>query len=652
MLMIPLPRRLSLLGSPCHRAGVSLLLITLLALPLLWLHLGRGDATDMMELFNLVPIREAYRDGHWLMPTLNGLPRLEKPPLPVWVPAALAQWSGRNSLWILRLPSVVCALLACYATYFLACRFSRDRFLGLASAIGLALMIQFLRHARLASYDIYATCFTTLGLLGLVLLAEADASPTAPSGGFPLSSEPPDPLPHAPGRPFGVSWQRLAGILLAGVSLGLAVLSKGPVPVATVCLPVGLWLLIFHRRRRVFVDLTLAALLSILVFLPWLIAIGQRYPGAWGVWYREILQNSTAQSNNPAQTAADLRRPFYYYFQFFIWVFPLTPTLVAGLALPFLPVHSSPSPSARETRGRWLAWIVTVAGLVLLSCLAEKKIRYALPLFPAAALLVAAVWQEFLRLKAERRIEPAAQCLLVIQALLFFGASIAIAAAHALTLPAVQRWLRLSPAKADALSSLLHDGLATMPPSLWLTLAMLLLLTGLYLWIEQHHRQFLRAAIAFAIGGWLLNLTWTQAYYGGGAFHASAERKNAEAMVAIAGSRPIYTLSGVYNPWLPVLFYADRELPPITLNQLQTLHASDAPLYLLLPVPNHSDSDPVLRGAAHAAQELVHLLGHPLGEPLLELHDGHYPLALYRLNPPAPNAMQPVPNTAPFESGR
>lgn len=177
----------------------ALAIVTAFALPLFLELLGHGQATAMMELFNLVPIREAYRDGHWLIPTLGGMPRLEKPPLPVWIPAALAMLFHSDSLWVVRLPSVVLALATCWATYGIGCICSRDRRLGLFAAIALASMVVFIRQARMASYDIYGTAFTTMGFLGLLAAAE-----------------------------YPRRWW--AWSTLGGVALGLAVLSKGPVP--------------------------------------------------------------------------------------------------------------------------------------------------------------------------------------------------------------------------------------------------------------------------------------------------------------------------------------------------------------------------------------------------------------------------------------
>lgn len=52
--------------------------------------------TDIMEARNLVTAREIVADGNWLVPTMNGEPRLEKPPLPTWVAAAIEKMCPGN----------------------------------------------------------------------------------------------------------------------------------------------------------------------------------------------------------------------------------------------------------------------------------------------------------------------------------------------------------------------------------------------------------------------------------------------------------------------------------------------------------------------------------------------------------------------------
>jgi 4-amino-4-deoxy-L-arabinose transferase-like glycosyltransferase len=53
--------------------------------------------TDIMESRNIVTAREIVSDGNWLLPTMNGELRLEKPPLPTWV-AGLMEMVAPNNL--------------------------------------------------------------------------------------------------------------------------------------------------------------------------------------------------------------------------------------------------------------------------------------------------------------------------------------------------------------------------------------------------------------------------------------------------------------------------------------------------------------------------------------------------------------------------
>ena len=44
---------------------------------------------DLMESRNLVTAREMVNTGNYLIPTMNGELRLEKPPLPTWIAAGI-----------------------------------------------------------------------------------------------------------------------------------------------------------------------------------------------------------------------------------------------------------------------------------------------------------------------------------------------------------------------------------------------------------------------------------------------------------------------------------------------------------------------------------------------------------------------------------
>ena len=44
---------------------------------------------DLMEARNFITAREMVESGNWLIPTLNGSLRFEKPPLPTWITAGI-----------------------------------------------------------------------------------------------------------------------------------------------------------------------------------------------------------------------------------------------------------------------------------------------------------------------------------------------------------------------------------------------------------------------------------------------------------------------------------------------------------------------------------------------------------------------------------
>ena len=108
-------------------------------------------------------------------------------------------------------------------------------------------------------------------------------------------------------------------------------MSKGPAPPATVFVPLLLWIALFHRTRPVLWSIPVMLLIALAVALPWVIAIINLYPEVWAVWQKEALKLSTGRRDFDAGVDTSLRDPWYYYVSTFIWVTPLTPTLIAGL---------------------------------------------------------------------------------------------------------------------------------------------------------------------------------------------------------------------------------------------------------------------------------------------------------------------------------
>ena len=54
---------------------------------------------NIMEARNFTTAREMLHDGNWLLTTLNGEPRYQKPPLPTWLTAISGAVFGLKNIW-------------------------------------------------------------------------------------------------------------------------------------------------------------------------------------------------------------------------------------------------------------------------------------------------------------------------------------------------------------------------------------------------------------------------------------------------------------------------------------------------------------------------------------------------------------------------
>src|SRR5690606_40989888 len=76
---------------------ISYKLLLFLCFALFLLHLNYLFV-DIMEARNFVSVREMVDEGNWIFTTLNGEARYEKPPLPTWLSAFMAEIFGTQSV--------------------------------------------------------------------------------------------------------------------------------------------------------------------------------------------------------------------------------------------------------------------------------------------------------------------------------------------------------------------------------------------------------------------------------------------------------------------------------------------------------------------------------------------------------------------------
>ena len=85
---------------------------------------NRVVVPDIMEARNMVTAREMVHDGNWLVPTMNGDLRLEKPPLPTWL-TAVAEMISPDNLALQRAMAGLAAILLVVFFYLTAVQVMR-----------------------------------------------------------------------------------------------------------------------------------------------------------------------------------------------------------------------------------------------------------------------------------------------------------------------------------------------------------------------------------------------------------------------------------------------------------------------------------------------------------------------------------------------
>ena len=310
---------------------------------------------DIMESRNIITAREMVYDGHWLVPTLNGDLRLEKPPLPTWI-TAVAELISPDNLALQRGMAALAAMLLVFYFYKFT-RFMPDINPMVATMI-LCTCYSVILMGRTASWDIYCHAFM---MCAIYYLCKGLTLP-------------------------GCKWRNF---IISGIMMGLSFMSKGPISFYSLLLPLLIAFALVNRPslKRKWRGILATVILCLAIGLWWYAYIYAFHPEAMAY---------VAEKESGAWLNHNVR-PWYYYWKFFlesgVWSL-LLPTAI------LLPVWSKDD---RKNRSYLLPFAWMFIMLVLLSLFPEKKNRYLLPiLIPASYLMgyLITIWNERLKYKS------------------------------------------------------------------------------------------------------------------------------------------------------------------------------------------------------------------------------------------------------------
>jgi 4-amino-4-deoxy-L-arabinose transferase-like glycosyltransferase len=300
--------------------------------------------------------REMAVGGDWVIPHLNGLAYIEKPPLQYWATALSYRVFG---------PSEFAARLYTALTAFgtlglvaLAARRLWSPTAGWRAAAVLTGMLMFVVLGQLLTLDMSLSFYLTLSLVAF-LLAQRAPSPK--------------------------SW-----MALAWAAAGCGVLTKGLIAAAipaAVLILYSLYTRDFSPWRRLWLRWGLPLFLFITVPWHWLAA--RRLPDFLDFFF---VHEHLARYLTPV---ADREEPWWFFAAVFLaGSFPWTVSALRALGGGWRRRVSTTAGEFQPTVFLWI-WVMFIG--VFFSCSDSKLMPYILPVMPALALLIAAQPQKALR---------------------------------------------------------------------------------------------------------------------------------------------------------------------------------------------------------------------------------------------------------------
>jgi 4-amino-4-deoxy-L-arabinose transferase-like glycosyltransferase len=289
---------------------------------------------------------EMLRSGHWLVPTLDGLPYFHKPPLFYWITAGSLSIFGMHE-WAARAAPLLGAVAAVASLFAFASRWAGAAVARL-SVLVLVTSPMLFAAAQFANLDMIVA-----GCISATIMAAASAVLELDQGG----------------RPTGA-------LLTAYAFAALGLLAKGLIGIVLPGMVIVAWVLALRRPRLLLSLLSLPGLvLFAAIGAPWFVAMQERFPEFLHYFFvvQHFQRYTTSGFNNP--------EPFWFYFALLpIGMLPWSAWLPAAAR--------SYWRDPRRGRLRLLMWLWVLLITLFFSLPRSKLIGYILPACVPVAFLV------------------------------------------------------------------------------------------------------------------------------------------------------------------------------------------------------------------------------------------------------------------------
>lgn len=160
---------------------------------------------DLMEARNFITAREMVESGNWLIPTLNGSLRFEKPPLPTWITAGIMKlFHNTTDEFLLRIPVAIISVILIFLIYYLVKMLTEKSLYSFIAAFISLTTFMLIKIGNENSWDMYSYVFA----FGAVVFFTA-----------------------------GMKKEKINNFIISGIFLACSILSKGPVALYGLIVP-------------------------------------------------------------------------------------------------------------------------------------------------------------------------------------------------------------------------------------------------------------------------------------------------------------------------------------------------------------------------------------------------------------------------------
>lgn len=332
---------------------------------------------DIMEIRNFVAAREMVTDGTWIVPTMNGAFRFEKPPLPTWITASFMKIVGIDSPeWILRIPAAIMGIIFIIFLYKFVKKLTGNEIYSLLACFIAPTTVMFTNLSNENMWDIYTYVFTYIAVYCTLK---------------------------------GFVDNKIKNYILAGVMLGASILSKGPVGIYIIYSSFLISYSIAYDKqilKKNWKKIILSLMIGIFLASLWLLAMYLKNKDVFLTGVFESIMNKEVKTwTNRKQES------IFYYLDYpiycGIWMFPL----VFG----FIKKWSFKRTEYKKFLKLGIIWNLFI--FIFLTSVGMKKKRYTLPMYFVSPIIITTVCSYYLT-EIKEKIEKSDKVLILLQRIL------------------------------------------------------------------------------------------------------------------------------------------------------------------------------------------------------------------------------------------